>query len=387
MVMRRIQIGDFVLGDEERGALHRVIASNRISEGPEVKAFERGFSKYIGMKRGVMTNSGTSALLTGLMAMRYAGVLDEGDRVLTTPLTYAATSNAIVAAGLEPIYVDVDPDTFGMLPELALEEAHRVSLILPVHLMGYPVDIEAMHAACLPIFEDSAQAHGSLIHGKTCGSLGMMSAYSFYIAHNIQLGEAGMLLCNDHDLADVATQVKANGRACTCHSCTRSKGLCPKSDLPLGARFTHEYVGYNFKSNELMGAIGNVQLTRLRSIIEKRNENVKYLNEGLSSVDGEVKLPIYDEDVSYLGYPLIALGNHSRSIICRFLERAGIETRPLFGCLPFHQPAYSHLREVYDGKLPNAKYLGEKGFYIGCHQFLTDDDLDYVIRTIKEILR
>ena len=123
--------------------------------------------------------------------------------------------------------------------------------------------------------------------------------------------------------------------------------------------------------------------------MEKRLENVRYLNENLSKFSDILQLPKYDKNISYLAYPLVVKNPEriSRKMLSFGLEKKGVETRPLFGCIPTQQPAYDHLKKDYKGKLPIADNVGKNGFYIGCHQYLEQDDLDYIINAIADILR
>ena len=404
--MRRIFVGDFQIGDEEKEAINEVLESGRISEGPKVNKFERLFSKYIGTKYTVATNSGTSALIAGMLAMKHHPEfnLKPGTNVITTPITYIATSNAIIQSGFNPIYVDVDKNTFGITPEniqMHLEKVDDISsysFILPVHLMGYPCDMDRINSIArkygLQTFEDSAQAHGTIYKGKKTGSLSLLSDFSFYIAHNIQAGELGAVTTNDNKIARLIRKIKANGRMCDCPICTRSKGKCPlaKKDNSLedfDPRFTHDIIGFNFKAMEFQTALAIVQLKKADWILKKRAENVKYLNEGLEEFSDILQLPPYLDTVSYLAYPLAIKKPDliSRKLLRTELEKNGIETRPLFGCIPTQQPAFSYLRKEYMDKLPNADYLGKHGFYIGCHQFLASEDLEYIVKVIHKIVK
>ena len=401
--MKWISVGDFRIESEEKQAIKEVLDSGRISEGEKVVEFENAFSRYIGTKHTALMNSGTSAIIAGLMSLLFADDLSikPQTNVITTPLTYIATVNAIELARFNPVFVDVDPETFVITPENVkkhlenVEDVNRYSIVLPVHLMGYPVDMDEINRVCkeygLLSFEDSAQAHGSLYKGRKCGSLSLASAFSFYIAHNIQVGEMGALTTNDPKIAKLARRIKAHGRMCDCRVCTRSMGLCPykrTGDEEFDPRFYHTHIGYNFKTTEFMATLGLVQLKRVDWIKKKRQENVKFLNEGLAKFSDVLQLPKYSEDISYLAYPLVIKKRMSipRNKLMYKLEKSGIETRPLFSCIPTQQPAYQHLKEKYEGTLPNAEYIGKNGFYIGCHQFIRQEDLSYIIGVFKQVL-
>jgi len=400
----RISVGDFKIGKEEKSAVNEVLEKGRISEGVMVKNFEKEFAKFIGVRHTIAVNSGTSALITGLTALTYeeSFQIKPGTNVITTPLTYIATSSAIVKSNLNPVYVDVDKETFVITPENirqhleTVDDISKYSVILPVHLMGYACDMDEINKIAkkygLQTFEDSAQAHGTIYKNKRTGSLSLLSAFSFYVAHNIQAGEMGAIATNHEGIARLANKIKAHGRRCDCPICTRSKGYCPKSmispELDLDPRFTHDVIGYNFKTTEIQAALALSQLKKATYIIRKRQENVKYLNESLEEFSNVIQLPKYSNDVSYLAYCVVIKKPKriSRAKLRSELEKNGVETRPLFGCIPTQQPAFEYLRIKYADRLPSAEYLGKNAFYVGCHQYLTQEDLDYIVRKFKLVL-
>lgn len=403
--MKRISVGDLRIGEEEKRAINDVLDNGRISESIKVKEFEKLFAEYIGTKYSVAVNSGTSALIAGIIAM----VHDEnikatpGTNVFTTPLTYISTSSALIHTGFNPVYVDVDMETFGITPENIkqhldeVEDIEKYSFILPVHLMGYPCDMDGINKIGknynLQVFEDSSQAHGTIYKGKKTGSFSLLSCFSFYIAHNIQAGEMGAITTDSLNILRLIRKIKANGRMCDCQVCTRAEGKCPKLAAYKGRddfdpRFTHEFIGYNFKTMEFQAALGITQLKKADWITKQRSDNVKYLNEGLEKFSDILKLPAFDRNVSYLAYPLVIKNPNklSRKKLRTDLEKQGVETRPLFGCIPTQQPAFKHMKEDYKNKLPNAEYLGKNAFYIGCHQYLEQEDLDYIIEVFDSII-
>jgi dTDP-4-amino-4,6-dideoxygalactose transaminase len=399
---KRIFVGDFRLGTEERNAILEVLDNGRISENKKTSEFEKLWAKYIGTKYSVAVNSGTSALLAGWQAIKYSKKYKKGKkRVITAPITYVATSNAIVLSGLEPIYVDIDPVKLVITPEKIeqhLKEVNNVEEYLainPVHLMGYCADMDEITKIAqkyeMLVVEDSAQAHGSIYKGKKAGSMSLFSIFSFYIAHNIQAGEMGAINTNDEEIFRLVKKIKSNGRVCDCNICTRSQGKCahpPKDDLDNDPRFTHELIGYNFKTMEFQTALAITQIKRADEIFKKRQQNVFYLNKKLERFSEVLQLPLYDENVSYLAYPIIIkdLKIITRKKIREELEKEGIENRPIFGCIPTQQPSFSYLKDLYKDKLPVANYVGENGFYIGCHQYLTRDDLDYIVYVFEKML-
>jgi dTDP-4-amino-4,6-dideoxygalactose transaminase len=399
---RLIHVGYFRIGSEERRAVMDVLDSGRISEGKKVREFEIKFAEFVGTKYAVAISSGTSALIAGLLALIHVGKIRPGSKVITTPLTYVATSNAIVRSGLAPVYVDVDRKTFGITPEnienhlKKAKNLRQYSLILPVHLMGYPCRMDEINKIArkynLLTFEDSAQAHGSLYKGRKTGAWSFLSAFSFYIAHNIQAGELGAITTDNEEIVRMVRKIKANGRMCDCFVCVRGEGKCPKISLDQNEdhdpRFTHDFIGLNLKTMEFQAALALSQLSKVKKIIEKRRDNVDYLNRHLRQFSRMLDLPPFSKEVSYLAYPLVIKNPRliSRKKMRIALEKSGIETRPIFGSIPTQQPAYKYLKKGYEGKLPVADYIGKNGFYIGCHQYMTRDDLAYIVKVFADIL-
>ena len=368
-----IRLGDYITTPEDEEIVLKVLRSNRLSEGKYVREFEEKWADFCGAKYCVLTNSGTSALICALEVLKS---YHTGRKVLTTPLTFIATVNAIVLSGFEPVFGDVNRETFVIEPRLGPD------IFLPVHLYGYPVDMDKFQYKFM--IEDAAEAHGTLYKNKKVGSIGLMGCFSFYIAHNIQVGDMGAVTTNSREVYRELKQVKAHGRMCECPICGRNDGHCPHKDADFDPRFTHTRIAYNFKTTEIQAALGLNQIKKADEIIHKRQHNVAYLNDGLAGV-GDLQLPPLSSDISYLAYPVILKNPEiDRNKFLNKLTKMGVENRPLFACIPNQQPAYAHLKDKWS--LPNADWLGSRGFHIGCHQYLKQDELDYMIEAIKECL-
>lgn len=401
--IKKISTGWIEFGEEEKKAINDILNSGRISEGIKTYEFEKKWAKFIGTQYCIATSSGTAALITALTAFKYLYKLEKRPKVITTPLTYISDANALVLSGFEPVFVDIDPHTFCIIPEQIekhLEEAddiNQYSMILPVDLMGYPAELDEIKRIAqkynLIVLEDAAEAHGTIFKGEKCGSSVDAGVFSFYVAHNIQAGEMGAITTNNYEIYRLSKKIKANGRFCECEVCTRRKGTCPflqayqgKDDVD--PRFFHDLVGYNFKVTEFQSAIALAQIKRINEIIDKRQRNVRCFNNGLKEFSDIFQLPSNCKEVSFLAYPIVIKkpGIISRKELRQELEKRGVETRPLFGCIPTQQPAYSYLKSLYEDKLPNAEFVGKNGFYIGCHQYLNKEDVDYVISVFREIM-
>lgn len=391
MAGRKVPVGDLKLGAAERRALQGVIDSGRFTEGERVRLFEEQWASYVGTKYCIATSSGSAALVAGLTALKYLYGLPSGTKVIATPLTYIATINAIVVVGFEPVFADVDRETFGLEPRLVEELLRRDSnpkayrIILPVHLLGYPAKMAEVNDIArrygLITFEDAAQAHGSVYMGRRVGSMSALADFSFYIGHTIPAGEMGAVTTSDPAIDRLVRKIKAQGRFLA--------GEPPpdaKEDFYAG--FTHDLIGYNFKATEFGAALALTQIGQAEALIQKRRENVRYLNERLADLAHILRLPQYQAGVSYMAYPLAIRHPHlvSRKELRARLEEEGVESRPLFSCVPTQEPAYAHLKGRYEGQLPHAEFLGRHAFYVGCHQYLERDDLDYMAEVFHRIL-
>ncbi len=398
-----VRIGDIKLTQEDKEKLYALVDSEMFSEGKYVREFQKEWAKYVGTKDCVVFNSGTSAMMGGFVALqhsaKYGKRVRKGSKVITTPLTYIATTNSVMNTGLEPVFVDVKDD-FNIDEEKIAEllenagDTNDFSIILPVHLLGYVCEMDRINSLArkhgLVVFEDAAEAHGSTYKGKRVGSMSTLADFSFYMAHTVCAGEMGTLHMNEEELRQLAESAKGNGRMCACTVEQRGKGLCPhavEEDSGVDPRYFSNFIGFNFKATEFQAVLGLTQISKCDEIIRQRQENVKYLNEGLAKYSDILRLPTFSKTVSYLSYPLI-IENSSvpRKKIREALAEKGIESRPLFGCIPTQQPAYSSFKSKYAGKLPKAEFLGRNGFYIGCHQFMPREQLDYVIKSFGEIL-
>lgn len=368
-----VRVGDYKITAADFEIVENILHSEKLSEGKYVREFEEKWADFCGTKYCVLTNSGTSALILCLEVLKRFIV---NRKVLTSPNTFIATINAIILAGYEPEFGDVDRDRFIIKPIWT-----DAGIFIPVHLYGYPVDMDEFNYHYM--IEDACEAHGSLYKGKKAGSIGVMGVFSFYIAHNIQVGDMGAVVTNDINIYKLLRKLKAHGRMCECSICRRCEGKCPHKDKDYDPRFTHTEIAYNFKTTEIQAALGLNQLKHADEILQKRQENVKYLNEGLSGLK-ELQLPIYDPTVSYLAYPVILKDlSINRSDFCNRLFANGVENRPFFSCVPLQQPAYSFMKEKWEGKLPNSEWLGSRGLHLPVHQYLTREELDKIVDAVR----
>jgi dTDP-4-amino-4,6-dideoxygalactose transaminase len=398
--MDRIGVGTVNVGPLAKRLINEALDQNRISQGRLVQRFERLFAAYHGQDVCcVATGTGTGALTLALAVLRERGARP-GDEVIVPALTFIATANAVFHAGFLPRFVDVDPLTWQIEPDRVAEAVgERTCAILPVHLFGKPAPVgpllEIAAGRHVPVVEDAAQAHGARDRGRAVGTLGLMGAFSFYLAHVITTGEGGAVLTADEEVAGILRSLRAHGRACKCDVCCLnvSSAYCPlrfEYEGDADARFFFERLGYSEKMNELEAALGIEQVARLEEIVAERRANLFYLNEQLAEFGGIFRFltEAPGERLSPLVYPLVIRPGapFTRWAITQHLEGHGIETRPMFGSIPTQQPAYAFLG-YRPGQFPHAEAVGKRGFYVGVHQDLNRADLDRMATCIADFAR
>lgn len=369
--MWRVPFGDLRISDTARHYLQRALDMNWVSEGENVREFERRFAERFGYKHAIATSSGTDACMCACAVLLEAGA-KRGDEVIIPACTFVATANAVLAAGLVPKFVDIELETLNinrLLIEAAVNE--RTAAIMPVHLMGKPAAMGEVLAIAerhrLWVVEDACEAHGAQYKGKYVGTLGDMGAFSFYAAHLIVCGEGGMVVTNSHRLADTLRSVRSHGRP------------------PGSIYFAFERVGFNSRMNDMEAAIGLGELERFDETFQKRRDNLKKLLE----MTRELQEHCYfikeepHEVVSPHAFPLVLKDKRwDRDKLYHYLEEKGIQCKTLFGSLPTQHGAFRFLGHK-PGDFPVAEYVGENGLHFGIHQYLTEDDLVYISETLK----
>ncbi len=393
-MVNKIGVGYASVTELEKQYVLDALDSQRLSQGKYVAQFEKKFAQMHGQKYGAMCNSGTSALHLALEALKETDGWDSDTEVLVPAITFIATSNAVLHAGMKPVFVDVDLQTYNMDPsEIEKHITEHTRCIIPVHCFGMPCDMDKISAIAkkhgLRILEDCAESHFAKINGKTVGSFSDIMACSTYVAHTLTTGVGGVVCSNDSGLMEIVRSLLAHGRACTCERCIASDAntVCPKRmQTDMDRRFTFVRLGYSYRVGELEGALGLAQLERVDEIMGARHRNAEYLIRGLEGLEEYIQLPRCPENVehTYMMFPILLKPGcgKSRDDMVRYLEKHNIETRPMLPLL--NQPVYRKLFGEIEQAYPNAEYIDKNGFYIGCHHGLAEEDLDYEIETIKK---
>jgi len=359
-----VPMGIFECTKDQRDAINEILTSTRITEGKFVGLFEDAWAKYIGVKYCIAVNSGTSALTLVYVALRN---LRGCSRIIVPATTFTATLNAGVTQGFDYLLKDVDKDLLMSvnLESLSCANIGEKDILVPVNLFGYcsKMDEIMKYSKSLgySVVEDCAESHGTLYKGKRVGSIGDAGIFSFYPSHNVQVGEMGCITTNSDELAAEVRSLKDNGRV---HG---------------GGGFYHDKVGFNFKTTELTAALGYFQALQADSIKEKRYEISKAMQEGLK---GHVKMLSVKKDFSMMALPLGAKSKIQRNKFVKSLNKAGVETRLMFPSLSHQKPFFEANKEF---SFPNATSFEDKWFCVPTNQYMKQEDIDLIIKAIKQV--
>lgn len=393
--MEKIGVGYAYVSNIEKKYVNEALDASRLSQGDMVNRFEKQFARLHDQKYGIACNSGTSALHIGLEAMKEKFGWDVGNRklkVLVPAITFIATSNAVMHAGMTPVFIDVDPMTYNMDPkEMEAKIDEDTVAVIPVHTFGQPCEMDEIVRIAreheLKIMEDCAEGHFATYKGKKVGSFSDIAAYSTYVAHTITTGIGGVITTNDRQMMEISRSLIAHGRACTCEKCLASDPtkVCPlRMQTEMDKRFMMVRMGYSYRVGELEGALGLGQLENRDFIMNTRKANAKYLTDNLHAIAKYIQLPTYPEyvDHSFMMYPMVVKKDapFSRDEIIRYLESNNIETRPMLPLLC--QPIYKQLFGDIEKEYPVAEWIDHYGFYVGCHHGLSKEQLDKIVETI-----
>jgi perosamine synthetase len=388
MPNRQIGVGGLVIGEREKRYLNEVIASNRLSYGPMTQRLEREFAQLHGCRYAVFCNSGTSALHIALAALKEYHGWQDGDEVIVPAVTFVATANIVLHNRMVPLFVDVDARIYNIDPAL-IEAAitPRTRAIIPVHLMGLPCDMDPIldlaRRRGLKIIEDSCETMFATYKGRKVGSFGDMGCFSTYIAHFIVTGVGGFVTTNDPELAVVLKSLMNHGRDSIYLSMSDDEGVSRERLHEIASRrFSFVRLGHSFRCTELEAAIGLGQLEQREEIIKARRNNAAYLMERLEPLKDRLQLPFVppDREHMFMLFPIVLRDRPKRGLV-NHLEDHLIETRDLMPLV--NQPVYRRIfGDDLEDRYPVAKWINASGFYIGCHQHLSDEEREYMVDTI-----
>ncbi len=369
-------------GQEELDGVVESLKSGWWSKGPKVLEFEKRFAEYVGVKHAIALNSCTAGLFLGLQVL---GV-GPGDEVITTPMTFCASSNTIVHCGATPVFADVDPETGLINPkEIEKKITPRTKGIVPVHYAGRACDMDAINAIAkkhgLFVLEDAAHAvYTTYENGNMVGNCDNIAAFSFYATKNLATGEGGMITTNDDALYEKLQVLSLHGM---------SKGAWNRFSAAGSWKYDVVEAGFKYNMTDMAAALGLAQLDRLQEMQNKREEFAAVYNQAFADVKGISVLPdgpwgrnawhLYMIKIERNGLAI------SRDKFIRLLnEEYKIGTGVHYIPVPLH-PFYRINYGTRQGDYPNAERLYSQIISIPLNPSLTREDVDYVCEAVREI--
>ena len=370
--MKRIEFGELKIGEIAKNNLLHVCETNWASGGPKVKELEKKWSELFGYERSVAMSSGTDGCINACLTLYDLQAAKRGYEVIVPALSFIATSNGVRASGLTPKFVDVERETLN-INESKIEEAitDKTVAIMPVHTMGRPCDMEKICEIAnkhnLIVIEDSCEAHGAKFKDKFVGNWGDMSIYSYYIAHLVCCGEGGMVSTNNQGIGDLLGSTRSHGR--------------PFNSI----YFDHERMGINSKMNDLEASLGLEAVECFWDTFWTRYNFMKRMREACRGWEDVAWFS--EEDENNLNCP------HGFSITCKregdikkvvsMFDKYNIHWKRTFGCIPTQHRAFADMGYKL-GDFPESEWVGDNGIHIGCHQYLTEENLDRIAMACKE---
>lgn len=385
---RPVTVGDFRASPTAKKYVTQVLDSGRLSYGPFSKAFEAEFARMHDSKFAVFCNSGTSALHIAVAALKAKYGWKDGDEVLVPATTFVATANVVIHNNLTPVFVDVDPHTYNLDHRLIGKHmTARTRGIIPVHLAGQPADMVAITHEFGPtdvaVIEDSCETTFALCKGRKVGAWGEVGCFSTYMAHYVVTGVGGLCTTSDPQLAAKLRSLMNHGRDGIYISIDDDAGLTGDAlKEVISRRFRFTDVGHSFRVTEMEAALGLAQLEEAEQNVRQRKAIAASYTAHLGWLHKYLQFPTAAPGCEhvYMIYPLVCKRPGDKAKLTQHLEENGIETRDLLPMVD--QPVYARYGDLRAAN-PVSAGLVDNGFYIGCHQYLTHEDVDHVHATIR----
>ncbi len=357
---------------EELEEIKKVLDSRWVSQGPKVKEFEDKSANYLGVKYAITVNNCTAALHLALLSID----IKKGDDVLVADFTFPATGHSVLYCGASPVFVDINPKTYNIDPELIEEKiTDKTKAIIPVHTFGQPAEMDKIIKIAknynLKVIEDAACAFGAKFNNKYAGTIGDVGCFSFHARKGITTGEGGMVVTDNKTLAEKIRHLSVFGMT--------SAWDREKSDKFIIPEFTE--AGYNYKMSDITAAVGVAQLRKLDKIIERKRELAKYWDEKLQEIEF-IESPYVSKNVKHIYQSYVSMVDKrlNRNKIIEMLMKKGIQTQ--IGTYA------SHIQPVYDfkDKCPNSLEIFNRSLALPMYHMLEEKDIDMVALSLKKVV-
>jgi CDP-6-deoxy-D-xylo-4-hexulose-3-dehydrase len=377
-----------------------VMKGKWLSSGEKVNKFEREFSKKFKFDHSVMVNSGSSANLVMIAALKKHFDWKDGDEIIVCACGFPTTIAPIVQNNLKPVFVDINWNDLNWdLDEVKKKITNKTVAAISSPVLGNPYEIGKFVDICrrnnIAIIADNCDSLGSKWSGNYLTDYAVASSCSFYPAHHICTIEGGMVSSNIKEVVDIARSFAWWGRDCYCvgQQNLLSCGTCgkrfdnwlEKCDVVVDHKYIFSNMGYNLKPLDLQGSIGSVQLTKFETIHQLRRKNKNLISNIFKKING---VRVIDElpnaETSWFGVPIVCENNELKSKLVSYLEENKIQTRNYFAGNILLHPGYKHLDDYK--KYPKANQTLEKVFFLGCSPTITKEMIHYIEKVIDKFI-
>jgi CDP-6-deoxy-D-xylo-4-hexulose-3-dehydrase len=385
---------------EVTAAIETLLKGQWLTSGARVNQFEGRFSKKFGFNDSVMVNSGSSANLVMIAALKKHFGWNDGDEIIVSVVGFPTTTSAIIQNNLQPVFVDVTWEDLNWdLEKVKSAISNKTRAVFSSPVLGNPYNfdelLDIVTSAGIKVISDNCDSLGSKWRGKFLTEYSVAASCSFYPAHHICTMEGGMVSSLEPEIIKIARSFAWWGRACycvgkqnllACGTCKeRFSNWIPELDVPVDHKYVFENIGYNLKPLDLQGAIGLVQLDKIDEIERLRRVNKLRLDEILSLIPGcRVVTENPNASTSWFGAPIICETSALKSSLVKFFEDNRVQTRNYFAGNLLLQPGYKHLGNWRD--YPVASEVLSKVFFLGVSPTITSEMLDYVEKVVRDFI-
>lgn len=376
-----LSYGKQSISDDDIEAVVNVLKGNYLTTGPYVEEFEKKVAEYVGVKYAVAVCNGTAALHIACLAAD----IKQGDEVIVSAITFAASSNAVLYCGATPVFADVDPLTYNIdIEDIKRKVTNKTKAIIAVDFTGMPVNIDEILEVCkehnLIFIEDGAHSLGAEYKGEKVGSQADMTTFSFHPVKPITTGEGGIVTTNNKSLYEKLRLYKA-------HGITRDEELVEERL----EKWNYEqlYLGYNYRLTDIQSALGISQMNKLDNFIKRRKELVKMYNKYLSEIK-EISTPIFDSDELKSGWHIYVIRLSLDELDATREEIFNALLAENIGVNVHYKPVYYHkyYQEIgYNKEIcPNAEDIYESIITLPLYPKMADKDIDDVVNGVKKVI-
>lgn len=375
----------------EYDAIQRVVASGMFTMGPEVRAFEQRFAECVGSTYCVMVNSGSSANLLMVAALRYSQNpefrINPGDEVIVPAVSWSTTYYPLHQYGLKMKFVDVDIDTLNYdLEQLASAITDRTRAIMAVNLLGNPNDFarirQIIRGRNIVLIEDNCESLGAQFDGRQAGTFGLMGSFSTFFSHHISTMEGGMIVTDDEELYHVLLSLRAHGWT---RNLPKHNHICgTKSDNPFEESFRFVLPGYNVRPLEMSGAIGIEQIKKLPGLVAARRVNAAHFADAMAEFPW-LRIQRETGASSWFGFSMILSEDApiKRDALVALFARNQIDVRPIVAGNFAKNEVIKWFDYEIVGNLPNAQDVDRNGLFIGNHHYRLEREFELLRNALR----